>query len=123
MTADANPLTTPATRLAADVPPSPVVQFRAWVDAFERLGYDVSHLLAEVGLERSALADPDLLIPCDVVGAFFARSQQIRPLKNLWTKLGTETPLGAFALLDYLIITSDTVGSGFEQEARYFRLV
>jgi AraC-like DNA-binding protein len=123
MTAGANPLAAHARMPVQGLLPSPVVQFRAWVDAFERLGYDVRTLLTDVGLERASLADPDLLIPCDVVGAFFARSQQVRPLKNLWTKLGAETPLGAIPLLDYLIITSDTVGEGLEQEARYFRLV
>jgi AraC-like DNA-binding protein len=123
MTADANPLTAGATGRIETPPPTPVVQFRAWVDAFERLGYDVDSLLADISLTRSDLADPDLLIPCDVVGAFFRRSQQVRPLKNLWTRLGAVTPLGAIPLLDYLILTSDTVGQGFEQEARYFRLL
>jgi AraC-like DNA-binding protein len=123
MTADANSLTAPATQQGQAVPPTPAVQFRAWVDAFERLGYEVGGLLADVGIERSAIADPDLLIPCDIVGALIARSQQIRPMKNLWTKLGAVTPLGAIPLLDYLIITSDNVGRGVEQEARYFRLV
>src|SRR5262249_3337066 len=32
------------------------------------------------------------------------------------------TPLGAFPLLDYLVITSDTVGAGVRQLARYFRI-
>ena len=123
MTADANSLTVAATQQGQAVPPTPAVQFRAFVDAFERLGYEVGRLLADVGLERSVLADPDLLIPCDVVGALIARAQQIRPLSNLWTKLGAVTPLGAIPLLDYLIITSDSVGRGVEQEARYFRLV
>jgi hypothetical protein len=123
MTADANSLTVSATQQGQAVPASPAVQFRAWVDAFEQLGYDVGKLLADVGIERSALADPDLLIACDVVGALIARSQQIRRLKNLWTKLRAVTPLGAIPLLDYLIITSDSVGRGVEQEARYFRLV
>jgi AraC-like DNA-binding protein len=44
-------------------------------------------------------------------------------LNNLWTKLGAVTPLAAMPLLDYLIITSESVGRGVEQEARYFRLV
>jgi len=100
-----------------------VVLFRAWVDAFERLGYDVRELLGQLGLTRTDLDDPDLLIPCSVTGALFARSQHLRPLQNLWARLAAETPMGAFRLLDYLIVTADTVGQGFEQEARYFRLV
>jgi AraC-like DNA-binding protein len=41
----------------------------------------------------------------------------------MWTRLAAETPLGAFRLLDYLILTSETVGDGFKQNARYFGLV
>jgi AraC-like DNA-binding protein len=58
-----------------------------------------------------------------MTGAFFSRSQQIRPLRNLWTRLAAETPLGALRLLDYLILTADTVGDGFKQNARFFGLV
>ena len=32
------------------------------------------------------------------------------------------TPLGAWPLLDYLVLTSETVGAGVQQLARYFRL-
>jgi hypothetical protein len=87
MTADAKPLTAPATRLWQDAPPTPGGQFRAWTDAFERLGYDVDRLLAEIGVARSDFPDPDRLIPCAVVGALFQRAQQIRPLKNQWRGL------------------------------------
>jgi AraC-like DNA-binding protein len=123
MTADANPLTAPAIGRVQDAPPTLVAQFRAWIDAFERLGYDVDRLLADIGMARSDLPDPDRLIPCEVVGALFHRAQQIRPLKNLWARLGAVTPLGALPLLDYLILTSDTVGRGAEQASRYFRLI
>jgi AraC-like DNA-binding protein len=123
MTAGANPLTSRATNPGTSGPPTPAVQFRAFVDAFERLGYDVSRLLADIGVKRSELDDPDALIPCATTGALFERSQHMRPLKNLWTRLAAETPLGTFRLLDYLILTSDTVGDGFKQNARYFGLV
>ena len=80
-------------------------------------------LLGELGLHRSDLDDPDTLIPCAVTGALFERAQLMRPLKNLWTRLAAETPLGAFPLFDYLIVTSDSVGDGFKQLARHFRLI
>jgi AraC-like DNA-binding protein len=123
MTNGANPLTSGATNQSSGGPPTPAVQFRAFVDAFERLGYDVNRLLADIGLKRSDLEDPDALIPCATTGALFEQSQRMRPLNNLWTRLAAETPLGAFRLLDYLILTSDTVGDGFKQNARYFGLV
>jgi AraC-like DNA-binding protein len=123
MTAGASSLTSRATRQIFEGPPTPVVQFRAWIDAFERLGYDVEDLLRQIDVKRGDLDDPDALIPCRVVGALFEVSQRVRPQKNLWARLAAETPLGAFLLLDYLILTSNTVGEGFEQLSRYFRLV
>jgi AraC-like DNA-binding protein len=123
MTVGANQLTSRATTANVEGPPTPVVQFRAFVDAFERLGYEVDRLLADVGLSRSELDDPDALIPCAVCGAFFGRTQQIRPLKNLWVRLAAETPIGAFLLLDYLILTSNSIADGFKQLARHVRLV
>ena len=80
-------------------------------------------LLGELGLRRSDLDDPDTLIPCAVTGALFERAQLMRPLKNLWTRLAAETPVGTFPLFDYLIVTSDSVGDGFKQLARHFRLI
>jgi hypothetical protein len=43
--------------------------------------------------------------------------------QNLWTRLAVETPIGAFRLLDCLILTSDNVGEAYRQFARYSRLV
>jgi AraC-like DNA-binding protein len=123
MTADANLLTSRATSEVQEGRPTPVVQFRAWVDAFERLGHDVNRLLEGSGFTRSDLEDPDILIPPSACGAMFARAQQARPLKNLWARLAIETPASAFPLFDYLVHTSDDVGQGFKQLARYLRLV
>jgi AraC-like DNA-binding protein len=123
MTSGANPLTSRAMNQGPEGPPTPVLQFRAWIDAFERLGYDVGRLLSDVGFERLDLDDPDMQIPCAVVGAFFERSQRAWPLKNLWTRLAAETPIGAFRLLDYLIVTSDNIREAYRQFARYSWLV
>jgi AraC-like DNA-binding protein len=123
MTADANSLTASAIQRAPVGPPTPAVQFRAYVDAFERLGYDVDALLEAIGFPRAQADDPDALISCDVCGALFTLASQRRPLKNLSVKLAAETPIGTFELLDYLIVTSETVGDGLRQFARYIVLV
>lgn len=123
MTAGANLLTASATSHQSGGPPTPVFQIRAFIEAFERLGYDVGGLLDFIGLSRDDLDDPDGLLPCGVTGSLFGRAQQMRPLKNLWTRLAAETPVGAFRLFDYLVLTSDSVGDGLKQLARYYRLV
>jgi len=122
MTVGANSLASRATRPVATGPRTPILQFRAFVEAFRRLGYDVDGLLTEIGCPMSEFDNPDGQISCELTSEFFARTQQARPLKNLWAHLGAETPIGAFKLLDYLVMTTDTVGEALRQLARYFKI-
>jgi AraC-like DNA-binding protein len=92
---------------------------RGLLGAFERLGHDVPSLLRAAGLSPSELEDPDARIACAAVGAVFGVAQQRQPLKNLGLRLAQETPLGAYPLIDYLIVTSSTVGEGMRRYARY----
>jgi len=101
----------------------PAHGLRGLLDAFGRLGYDVDDLLAAAGLTRADVADPDALLPCSSISDICARSQRLRPLKNLALRLALETPIGAFPLLDYLVLSSDTVGDAFRQLARYLGIV
>jgi AraC-like DNA-binding protein len=52
----------------------------------------------------------------------FGYAMRTRPLKNFGMKLAVETPIGAFPLLDYLIVTCETVAHGIHQLSRYYRL-
>src|SRR4029450_9505668 len=53
MTPGANSLMSRATRTAPSGPPTPILQFRAFVEAFRRLGYDLDRLLGDVGCATS----------------------------------------------------------------------
>src|SRR5262245_33154765 len=120
MTADAKSLTNPAIPpLPARAPSlaTPMADVRKFADAFERLGHDVDALLADVGLSRRDLNDPDGRVACEVVGALLSRAQQKRFTPNLGLAMALATPLGAYPLLDYLVLTSDTVGDGLGQLA------
>lgn len=123
MTDGANRLTPRATFPADPRPPMPASQFRVFVEAFDRLGYDTTQLLRSCGVGRTTLADPDGLIPCSTSGDFIARALAARPMANVGVRLASVTPTGAFPLLDYLALTSDDVGQAFKRVARYFRLV
>jgi AraC-like DNA-binding protein len=57
------------------------------------------------------------------VATIVSSAQRTRFTPNLGLELARITPLGAAPLLDYLVVTSDTVGAGVRQLARYFRLV
>lgn len=125
MTARANRLTKRA-RISdpggAQLTGNPSNVIRIFVNALERLGYDTESLLAYAGVRRSDLADPDARISCDATTAIFAAVMKERPLKNLAMRLAAETPIGAFPLVDYLVLTCETVGSALKQLARYLRL-
>jgi AraC-like DNA-binding protein len=124
MTLGDNRLTGHATAQASG-PPAQLLSggLRAMTDALERLGYDVDRLLAMAGLARSAVQDPDALIPCAAYGVVLCAAQQEHRIVNLPLRMAVVTPIGAFPLLDYLVVTCDSVGQGMKQLARYFRLV
>ena len=95
---------------------------RVFLEALVRLGYDKRALLAAAGLDLSDSEDPDARVPCQAIGSMFGYAMRTRPLKNLGMKLAAETRIGAFPLLDYLIVTCESVAQGVNQLARYFRL-
>src|SRR5262245_57173474 len=116
MTAGAKSLTKSAS-FASQVRPSswatmPMADLRTFANGCENLGHDVDALLADRGLSRRDLNDPDRRIACDVMGSLIARAQQKRFTSNLGLAMALATPLGAYPLLDYLVLTSDTVGDG-----------
>jgi AraC-like DNA-binding protein len=100
----------------------PASSARVFVDALERLNYSVESLLADAGIRRADLNDSDARIPCAVWGPMFRRAMEQRPMKNPGMRLATVTPIGAFPLIDYLIVTSQSVGEGLSRLARYLRL-
>jgi AraC-like DNA-binding protein len=91
--------------------------------ALERLGYDIDSLLAPFGLTRTELDDPDGRLPARVCAEIFGAIQREGRVKNLALCIAVETPIGAYPLLDYLVCSSESVGEGFKQIARYLVLV
>ena len=126
MTSRANSLTARATSTsapAAEPPPLGANVVVPFLDALAKLGFDVSSLLTSAGIDASALRDPDSLVPCCKFGALLGAASGQRRVKNLALKLAVVTPIGAFALFDYLILTCDTVADALLQIARFMPLV
>jgi AraC-like DNA-binding protein len=125
MTAPARKLIKRASRSGSESPPftNPAPVVREFVAALGRLGYDTEALLQIAGVPPSDLTDPDGQISCHATSAILGGAMKQQPLKNLPIRLAAETPIGAFALLDYLVVTSETVAAGLKQLARYLRLV
>jgi AraC-like DNA-binding protein len=95
---------------------------RVFLEGLVRLGYDRQALLEAAGVDFSNSEDPDARVPCQAIGGMFGYAMRTRPLKNMGMKLAAETPIGAFPLLDYLIVTCENVGQGIIQLSRYFQL-
>lgn len=126
MTAGARELTARATGLPpSDAAPltQPAGPLRAFVDALALLGFDVTTLLEGAGLRRDQLADPDALIPCPAWDHVIGGAITQRRVSNLGARLAEVTPIGAFPLLDYLVVTTDAVGDALRQLQRYFHVV
>ena len=126
MTVDANRLAPRATSIpAADrsTETEPVNTLRAFIDGLDRLGYDVASLLARAGLRRTDLADPDAMIPCVALDQVLRGACEEQRVPNLGARLAAVTPIGAFPLLDYLVLTTNTVEEALEQVSRYFHIV
>lgn len=100
----------------------PSSETRVLLTAFAELGHDVSVLIDAAGLAEMDFDDPDVRVSCEAYGALIAAAQQRLFTPNLALEMARRTPLGAYPLLDYLVITSDTVGAGIRQLARYFRI-
>ena len=100
----------------------PASSLRVFVDGLERLHYCMAPLLAEAGIDRAELDDPDARIARSTWAAVFSRALEQRPMKNAGMRLAAVTPFGAFPLIDYLIATSRDVGEWLTRLGRYMRL-
>src|SRR4029453_3029199 len=110
MTANANSLTARATPDGSNFPSG---RGRAVLEALGRLGYDVPRLAAEGAPPGPAdLDDLDSLAVCNAVPAILELALRTRPLPNAGVRLAAATPLGAYPLIDYLIVTSENVREG-----------
>jgi AraC-like DNA-binding protein len=119
MTTRAKPLIDRATMPAMTVPSG---FLRTFVDGLVRLGFDRQALLSASKVEASALADPDAHVPNSAVGDVLCAAEAQKQMPNIGLRIAGEIPIGAFALLDYLVVTSENVGDGFRALGRYLSL-
>ena len=125
MTTHANSLTarvTGAKAPAASTMTLPAHDLRVFLDGLGRLGHNVDALRAAARLGHGDLENPDARVPCDAYGAVLTGAQHERFTPNLALELARVTPLGAWPLIDYLVVTADTVEAGVRQLARYVRI-
>ena len=120
MTADAVNVTRRA--MSHGVPMQPAGQLRAYSEALARIGFDTDALLALAAVPRSVLDDPDGVVPCTAFDLVYQAALAERRMPNLAAHLGWNVAMGTFPLLDYLVLSTDTVGDALRQLQRYFHL-
>ncbi len=126
MTPRDNVVTGDATKMRS-APPSDdgheVREVRGMLRVLEELGYDLDALLASAGLQRRDVQDPDAFLSPRACATLFENAHREQRVGNLALQLAQRTPIGANPLLDYLIVSSDSVGHGLERLTKYLRLV
>ena len=126
MTARVNALPGATTKTLSPPPSADthdVREVRGMLHGLEQLGYDLDALLASAGLQRRDVEDPDAFLSPKACATVFENAHRERRVKNLALQLAQRTPVGANPLLDYLLVTSDSVGQGLDRLTRYLRLV
>src|ERR1700757_534992 len=108
--------------ISAQVPTQPSSTLRVFVTGLAGLGYDKAALLSAAGVTAAQMEDPDGRVPCMSIPASIGQAMRTRPTTNLGIKVAAQTPIGAFQLLDYLVVTCQKVSQGIRQLARYLRL-
>jgi len=96
---------------------------RPFLDAFVRLGAPREALIGAAGLGPAELDDPDAVVTGAACSAFFGEAVRRLPLPNLAQRVAEMIQMGDYPLLDYLILTSPTVGDGFGHLVRYLRIL
>lgn len=99
------------------------VASRALITACERLGLDGDALLAEVGLSREQLADPELRVPAALADALWQLAAARIDDPDLALHVAEQLPFGAYRVVDFVAAHAPTLGDAFERVATYFPLI
>ncbi len=100
-----------------------VVGARAVLEYAKTRGVDTDAVMAAVGLDPRALADPDGRIPLRVLRQVWEHATARSNDPAFGLHLASRTPLGAFEALDYALWSSATLRDVFERVARFYRVL
>jgi AraC-like DNA-binding protein len=93
-----------------------------FVNALEQMGYDMRAVMAQSPLAGVDLSDPDKRVSCQDAGALIGIAMCQRHAPSIAAELASRIPIGSFPLLDYLVMSSDTVGAAIKQLSQYMSL-
>lgn len=93
------------------------------VAGLRALGHDPMPILAAVGLDAAVLADPDARVPAAQVMRVLLEGVARTGDDHLGLHLAAHAPLEAFDVHTYVVLSSPTLGAGYERLVRYQRLI
>lgn len=93
------------------------------VAGLRALGHDPAPILAAVGLDAAPLADPDARVPAAQVMRVLLEGVARTGDDHLGLHLAAHAPLETFDVHTYVVLSSPTLGAGYERLARYQRLI
>lgn len=96
---------------------------RAVVEACAHLGLDTEALLAQAGLRKDDVFDPDRRIPAARADALWQAAYARAGDAHLALHAAEALPFGAYKVVDFLAAHSPTIGDAFRRIAAYFPLV
>ena len=108
----------------AKTPPSiAATSTLAMIRTAEMRGVQTADLLANAGLTRAGLEDPDLRLPAPTVLAIWDSLRERTGDPALQLVAPGSLPWGAYRVIDFLVEASATVGDGVQRFVRFFQLI
>jgi len=95
---------------------------RAILAAFEALELDARALQSGAGITDAQLADPDVVLPARSLYRMWEEAVRAWGRPGLGLRTAQQVPFGAYEVLDYLVLSSGTVGEGLAHFAEYFAI-
>jgi AraC-like DNA-binding protein len=95
----------------------------AMLHAADARGVESGDLLAELGLTRAQLEDPDARLPGGHAVRLWNALRERTGDPALQLEAPTCLPFGAYRTIDYIIASSATVGDGIRRFVRFFGLI
>ena len=106
--------------------PEPYLTIRAvqpLASGLEALGHDSAPLLAEAGIDTALLRDPDARVPWTAVLSLIGRAVEVTADTNLGLHIAEHADPGSLDVHFYAMLSSPTLGAGYERLCRYQRLI
>ena len=96
---------------------------RPLVSGLEALGSDPAPLLASAGIDATTLGDPDAHVPWGAVLSLIAHAVDVTGDANLGLHIAEHAEPGSLDVHFYALLSSQTLGAGYECLCRYQRLI